>query len=694
MSGYPEIFYFFGRFHPLVLHLPIGILLLVFLMECYRKFKQRTDLTAAIEFGLFWAAVSAVISAALGYLLSLEGGYETDLLFWHQWSGIGLALNSVFLYFLFQKNHRFYFPGFILTLALLAFAGHQGGQLTHGSHFLKEHQPKSLSSWLAWPVGAITMSVWTDSTKVYADMIQPIFDAKCISCHQTNKKKGGLLLDTPANIQKGGDSGPVLLAGNTKESLLIERIQLPESIEEHMPPKGKIQLDEDEIVLLKWWIDQGASFDQTLGRLEKNTAIQEMIEKRKNQSSGVYALNISKAAPNKLKRAQVAGIPIYSIAKDHPFLEVNLSDRPNVDAAIFKELKAFAPQIISLDLGNTNLDDNLSKRIKNFPNLLRLYLDQTAITDEAIDNLSHLNYLEFLNLYQTKISDEGLAKLSDLKKLKSLYLWQTNTTAEGQTALKKQLPNLQITNTTQRADLFKSVNLRPPTFSGKVAFRDSLKIVILTGFSGVEARYTLDGSEPNETSMLFRDSIMVDKTCEVKAIAWKDGWEPSESISKQCIKIPKLAKKVIWSKAPGEDYPGDGTVSISDLVKGGTSVKTKGWVGWQGSHITLTLDYGELISMEKLYVGHMNNTNAWVFAPRGLEAWTSKDGQSFTRILKKDYPAQEDPSQLQLLTLIESFPQQTARYIKVKVYSQLRNPKWHLSPGDKSWLFLDEVSVE
>ena len=68
--------------------------------------------------------------------------------------------------------------------------------------------------------------------------VQPIFEAKCLECHNPNKVKGKLLMDTAANLLKGGETGAGLVAGQPDKSLVVERMVLPKDHDDIMPPKG------------------------------------------------------------------------------------------------------------------------------------------------------------------------------------------------------------------------------------------------------------------------------------------------------------------------------------------------------------------------------------------------------------------------------------------------------------------------
>src|SRR5205823_11292954 len=84
-----------------------------------------------------------------------------------------------------------------------------------------------------------------------------VLRVNCLSCHNDEKKKGGLRLTTRENALKGSDNGPVLVPRKADKSLLAKVI-LPDS-DPHMPPKK--QLSEKDIATLRNWIAEGAKWD-------------------------------------------------------------------------------------------------------------------------------------------------------------------------------------------------------------------------------------------------------------------------------------------------------------------------------------------------------------------------------------------------------------------------------------------------
>ena len=91
----------------------------------------------------------------------------------------------------------------------------------------------------------------------FAKDVQPILEQKCYSCHGDTVQQSGLRLDRRQNALRGGDYGPVINIGNSADSKLIKRVANGDGGLQ-MPPTGP--LSDEEIGILRAWIDQGAEW--------------------------------------------------------------------------------------------------------------------------------------------------------------------------------------------------------------------------------------------------------------------------------------------------------------------------------------------------------------------------------------------------------------------------------------------------
>ena len=462
LSDPPDVLLFLGRFHPIMVHLPIGFLLLAALLEgAYRIDRRFKLLKHATTFTLVLGAGAAVVAAFVGYLLSLAGGYSEELVAWHMWLGIGVAAGAVAASVLKvaarRRDHaaldKAYLAVLVATVGMLSAAGHFGGALTHGPGYLTRYMPAPMQ----YVIGASSVGpearrdVPIDSAVVYRDLVHPIFEQRCTSCHGAGKTKGGLRMDTKEHLLKGGDDGEVIAAGKPGESEIVRRITLPLYHDDRMPPDGEEPLLVEETELIRWWIKSGASFEATVADLrgEKTpTSVQTVLARRSRPKTevktGIYALEVPPPDSNVVRKLDgQAGIDIQPIARDAPFLQVQLSGG-QVSRGQVEELKPIYPQVAYLDLSGTEVTAPALEAVSEMKHLTRLHLENTPLADAALAPLAKLEHLRYLNLYGTATGDDGLQHLAGLKKLRALYLWQTKVTDSGAQRLKKQLPGLQV----------------------------------------------------------------------------------------------------------------------------------------------------------------------------------------------------------------------------------------------------------
>ncbi len=238
-----------GRLHPMVLHLPIGVLVALLVLEALAMVRKRT-LVPEVRMGLAWlAAACAAASVLSGLTLSRESSYTGEGVQLHQWLGIATGVAAVVCAVMASvRVPRWVYVGTLLVaVGLLVPAGHLGAELTHGENFVLA----PLSSKGAKPGGAPSLAG-------IDPRVVGIFKANCVGCHNEVKFKGGLALDSVEGLRNGGDGGAVVVPGNAGSSEMMIRLTLTPGDKEHMPPPGKKALSAKEIETIRAWIEAGA----------------------------------------------------------------------------------------------------------------------------------------------------------------------------------------------------------------------------------------------------------------------------------------------------------------------------------------------------------------------------------------------------------------------------------------------------
>ena len=261
---------FLGLFHPLFLHLPIGVVIAVLVME-FAGLVTGGRYRGGTTLALFIAVVTGFFALVLGYFLYLSGDFSGELVEAHKKTGIIFTLLLIATFMVKYSADVFSSKGFLRVIYLLMLlattgvmikTGHHGGEMTHGD-------PLDEAPWKKEPPVARKEAPEKSDPEVpepamFEAVVMPILEAKCIQCHGEKKQRSELRLDSYAAILAGGeiqadDFGTVLIPGDTEKSTLISYLYLPEDDDLRMPPEGKKQLTPEEIAALAFWVKSGAS---------------------------------------------------------------------------------------------------------------------------------------------------------------------------------------------------------------------------------------------------------------------------------------------------------------------------------------------------------------------------------------------------------------------------------------------------
>lgn len=272
--------YFLGRFHVLVLHLPIGIAVALFVLEWASRKEKYRYLAVASPFLWGAMAISALATACLGYLHFSEGGFVGDSASQHRTFGTLVALVAALVAFVrtsgFAEAYKpVFFPASIVLLLLVTITGHFGGNLTHGSSYLVEYAPQPLRSLAGLAPRRKVASV--SAADPFLDVVGPMFVNRCGSCHSADKRENDLNLSTYESAMRGSENGKVIVPRDPQMSELLRRISLDPKDDEFMPDEGKTPLTARQVDIIRWWIGAGAPHGVEIGTLEVPADVREKL---------------------------------------------------------------------------------------------------------------------------------------------------------------------------------------------------------------------------------------------------------------------------------------------------------------------------------------------------------------------------------------------------------------------------------
>lgn len=660
-----------GRLHPLILHFPIVLLIMAVVLLWLGEDQWEKMGRIILLIGANFAGITVVA----GLILATED-YEGEALSWHKWLGVLSLGFSVLIYFFIKKlQNSLRLIGSLLAIMLLL-TGHFGANLTHGEDFL-------LAPLLTKEVKTVAL----EDAEVFRDLVQPIFETKCISCHKEGKIKGELRMDHLEGIQKGGKSGPFILAGNPDQSLLIQRIHLPLENEEHMPPKNKLQLTDDELDILRFWVASGASFEQKVLELSQEEPLFQLAS---NRFSTEKAYTFEAADSDQIEKLNNFFRKVKPVFPGSPALEVAYFGSSTFDPNALSDLKKVKDQVVKINLNRMPLEEVDLSFLSDFQNLEEIQLNFTGITSAHLKGLSKIKSLRSLAVSGNPLGESGMEELKNLTQVKRLYLWQSGLSADAKNGLKKSLPNTQIDFGFDDQGIIYPLN--PPKIDfEEVMFKEKAEVKLSHPIRTVEIRYTLDGSEPDSIrSPVYSQPIALTKTAQIRAKAFAQGWIGSEESKTLLFKegLKPLSYKL--ANEPHNRYKAKGATSLFDGVKGKANHTSGDWLGFTDSPMEIEIFLENNQKPKSVELSLLLHEGAYIFPPESVEIWTGSAGKwSMVEI-----PAPIPPTKIEEVRfglLAYTLPEGSIDQLRVRLKPIASLPKWHPGAGAKGWVFVDEI---
>ena len=291
--------FFLGRFHPILLHLPIGGLIALFVMEMVNGYRPKLNLDSGCKILLWFSIITIIPTTILGFFLASNASYDDELLNIHKWLGLLTAFTCIWLYFLRNRDNKKSIKQYRYVLysnvIFLSLAGHFGGMLTHGEDYLTKYMPEGMKNVfnIDQEENYLVVERKTDPSSIeltyYTNEVQPVIENYCYKCHGEEKQKGEMRFDNLDWDMVNGFDGE-------KWNLMLNEINLGE-----MPPDDQDQLSNEERKILVDWISKNLEI-ATAAKQKNNKTVMRRLTKSQytnslNQLLGVN-INFGDVLPN------------------------------------------------------------------------------------------------------------------------------------------------------------------------------------------------------------------------------------------------------------------------------------------------------------------------------------------------------------------------------------------------------------
>ncbi|SEL83405.1 c-type cytochrome domain-containing protein [Parapedobacter koreensis] len=686
----PSVLQVLGRTHPLLLHFPIVLLVLAWSFACFgnRLNLPQATVSRLVRVLLLAGAWCAAITVVAGLLLAKEGGYEGNGFVWHKWTGVALCFLATGLLWYYQipgnKGKRHYPPffraGLSLSLVILLTAGHFGAGLTHGEDYLFEPLRRSKEK-------ALDM----ETAIVFQDVVYPILQAKCLSCHSAAKAKGDLVLSDTASILKGGKHGQLLAKDSAEESLLIERLLLDLDHEHRMPPKGKPQLTPEELALVKAWVASGADFNIPLATLPMGDTIHQLAVAIYGASKG-ETYGFSAADAETVEKLNTPYRVVKPVAQESPALAVGFYGKAMYTDRSLEELASVDKQVVSLTLSGMPVSTNSRETVKRFINLRELLLNGTPVDDTWLATLATLPKLRTVGLSGTSVTEAGLKQLLAAPALRAVYVWNTRIDTNALDRLQQQYRNIRI----ERGyvdDGHTLLSLNDPVIMPKNDFfRDRVQVTLTHPVKGVELRYTLDGSEPDSVhSQVYSKPFVAEHTTGIRVRGYKTGWLSSKEVARTLHRSGRAPDRAFLLSRPNPQYKGRGALTLTDLASGSSNHADGKWLGFHGEQLVASMHFDNAIRIDTIGISVKQDYGSHIYPPKWVEVWGGMDSTD-ARLLLRFQPPLTNPQQaLPRRMIVAPMAGEAIRYLRIAVEPFVPIPRGFPAEGNPAWVFVDEI---
>lgn len=216
---------------------------------------------------------------------------------------------------------------------------------------------------------------------------------------------------------------------------------------------------------------------------------------------------------------------------------------------------------------------------------------------------------------------------------------------------------------------------------------DTLKVALTCIRPDMEIRYTTDGNEPVATSSLYTDSLVVTNDITINAATFANGKQMGKTLT-----LP-----LHWNKATARPVQ-DGnsqTYRLTNGLRGSNKQSDFEWCGWYDEDATFTIDLGKTETMNEITIGCITNYGMGAHIPGRITLSVSDDNQTYTQVAERSFTPEEIFREgIRIEDKTFDNLKATGRYLRAALKNPGKCPDDHTRPGQGTWMYIDEVTVQ
>lgn len=217
-----------------------------------------------------------------------------------------------------------------------------------------------------------------------------------------------------------------------------------------------------------------------------------------------------------------------------------------------------------------------------------------------------------------------------------------------------------------------------------------LQVELIAANTTSSIYYTLDGTQPNSSSLLYTKPITIQKNTLLKAASFEAGVQKSAVLEQKFEMHLATGATVTLDEAPSNSYKANGAFSLVDGMYGDRGKFGRDWLGFSGKDVKATIDMGSVKTVQTITIDVLSSLASWIYYPKQITVSYSENGIDYTP--EKIVTTQEIEASKGVVKV--ALPAASVRYIKVNAFNQGKIGNGNPGAGEPAWLFIDEIKVD
>jgi len=191
---------------------------------------------------------------------------------------------------------------------------------------------------------------------------------------------------------------------------------------------------------------------------------------------------------------------------------------------------------------------------------------------------------------------------------------------------------------------------------------------------------------------VYKEPFIIDETTIIQARSQKQEASVSGVVQSELVRRKADWKIELFSEYNNQ-YTAGGDMALIDGIRSREDFKSGDYQGYWGNDVVAVVDLGSKTAVESIYLSCLMDTRPWIFPPKAVKIEVSSDNENWTEFTYKTVNLEGEYDVIDQVLIGES-DFALCRYVRVTAENWGPIPDWHISAGEKPWIFVDEIIID